>query len=383
MEKELKRIVLIGPVYPFKGGIAHYDAMLCEALRKRYDVRMISYKMLYPKFLFKKPQRDETDRRFAVDDTEYLLNSANPVNIARVARKIRQWKPDLVILPWWHPYFAPCYLLLNLFLPGIRKLFICHNVFPHERFPLDKALTRCTLATGDAFIVHSRQDLKDLQSIRHTDRAVLNPHPTYEAFRSGTLTKAQARELLGCTEQERILLFFGFVRPYKGLIHLLRAMPDIIQSCDHVKLLIVGDFDEQREMYFNFIRQHQLEGHVQVVEGYVPDSEVERYFEACDLVVLPYESATQSGIVQIAYGFHKPVVVTDVGGLPDVVTDGQTGYVVPERDSAAIAEAVTRFFASGAAASMEQAIVKEEDRFSWDHLVRVLEQLCYGGNKHE
>lgn len=375
MNRELQRVVLIGPVYPYKGGIAHYDAMLCEELRKKYEVLMISYKMMYPKLLFKKPQKDYSDDHFKVADTHFILNSANPFNIAAVAQKIREWKPDMIILPWWHPYFAPCYLLLNMFLPKIKKCYICHNVFPHERFVFDRFLTRHTLANGDGFIVHSKQDQADLYSIKKDANSRFNPIPSFSSFRTGKLTKEQARKLLGYAEQEKILLFFGFVRKYKGLIHLLHALPEIVRCNENAKLLIVGDFDSDRDEYIEYIQRHQLEKYIQVVEGYVPDSEVEKYFEACDLVILPYESATQSGIVQIAFGFEKPVIVTDVGGLPDVVTKGRTGYIVQAKNDAAIAQAVTDFFVHNRGTMMHRNIMAEAERFSWTSLVDCIEQL--------
>ncbi len=207
-------------------------------------------------------------------------------------------------------------------------MFVCHNVFPHERFPLDRLLTKMTLKQGSRYIVQSAQDQQDLLQTIPDAVFTRTPHPTYNMFKLRGISRAQAREELGISEKEKMLLFFGFVREYKGLKYLLLAMRQILEAFPEVRLYVVGDFGKDKEDYLALIRQEKLEAHVRIRDGYVPDAEVEPYFAGCDLVVLPYVSATPSGIVQIAYGFGKPVVVTRVGGLPEVVQDGETGYAV-------------------------------------------------------
>ena len=370
-----KKIVLIGPVYPFKGGISHYTGMMYRALAKKHDVTMVSYKMQYPRFLFKKEQRDYSNDSFKVDHTNYWLNTANPINIAVTAMKIRALKPDMVLIQWWHPYFAPCYTILTTLLKGIKVAFVCHNVFPHERFPMDKTLSRITLKRGDYFIVQSAMDMRDLLSIKPEADARQTHHPTYNAFKLTDMSKEEARNILNISADEKILLFFGFVREYKGLKYLIQAMPEIKKQLAGVRLMVVGDFGEDKEQYMELIREHGIEDVIQTVEGYIPDREVEKYFAASDLVVLPYVSATQSGIVQIAYGFTKPVVVTNVGGLPEVVTDGKTGYVVESQNPDELAKAVVKFFAEEKAGEFEVHIREEEYKFSWDRIVEVIEEF--------
>ena len=372
---KMMKIILIGPVYPYKGGIAHYTSLLCKALRKKHDVVMISYKMQYPKFLFKKEQRDYNNRSFEVEGTKYWINTANPVNILMTAHKIKKEKPDAVILQWWHPYFAPCYYLLSLCLKKIPLIFTCHNVFPHERFPLDRFLTKLVLKKGNGFIVQSHLDEADLLTINPDANYVVTPHPTYNAFKMQGMSKSAAREMLQNDSAAPVLLFFGFVREYKGLNYLLDALPIIREQIPDISLWIVGDFDNQKERYFNIIAQNNLQHNIRLVEGYVPDCEVEKYFAASDLVVLPYISATQSGIVQIAYGFEKPVVVTNVGGLPDVVENGKTGYVVPSHNPDAIAEAVIHFFRDDAHIDWETNIKSKAQQFSWETMVSRIEDL--------
>ena len=372
---EKKKIVLVGPVYPFKGGISHYTGMMYRALAKKHDVTMVSYKMQYPKFLFKKEQRDYSNDSFKVENTNYWINTANPFNLAATAMKIRKLKPELVIIQWWHPYFAPCYMILAGLLKGIKVCFVCHNVFPHERFPMDKMLARMTLKRGDYFIVQSAMDMRDLLSIKPGAHAKQTHHPTYNAFKLTDMSKDEARNILNISSDEKILLFFGFVREYKGLKYLIQAMPEIKKQLSGVRLMIVGDFGEDKHQYMELIKECQVQDVVETVEGYIPDREVEKFFAASDLVVLPYVSATQSGIVQIAYGFTKPVVVTDVGGLPEVVTDGKTGYVVESQNPAALEKAVVKFFAEQKADEFEIHIKEEEYKFSWDRIVEVIEQF--------
>ena len=369
-----KKIVLIGPVYPYKGGIAHYTSLMYQSLAKKHDVTMVSYKMQYPGFLFKKEQKDFCNDMFKVEDTKFWFNTANPFNIIRIAYRIKKMKPDLVIIQWWHPYFAPCYFILeNALGKKIQKMFICHNVFPHERFPMDKFLTRLVLKKGNFFIVHSKSDGQDLLSIKPNARFEQNPHPTYNAFKIRNITKEQARQELHKSNDEKLLLFFGFVREYKGLKYLLYAMPLIKEKVRNIKLMVVGSFGDDKEDYMQIIKENQIEDSVEVIDNYTPDNEVEKYFAACDLVVLPYESATQSGIVQIAYGFEKPVIVTNVGGLPDVVTDGKTGYVVEAKSPEVLAKAVEKYYVEHKEKEFSEGVKEEAARFSWDRIVEKIE----------
>lgn len=371
-----KKIVLIGPVYPYKGGIAHYTSLMFQSLAKKHDVTMISYKMQYPKLLYKREQKDYSNDIFKVEETKFWINTANPFNIIRIAQKIKRMAPDLIIIQWWHPYFAPCYLLLvNVLGKKLQKLFVCHNVFPHERFPMDKFLTRLVMRKGDYFIVHSKNDGQDLLSIKENAKFMQNPHPTYNAFKIRNITKEHAKQELHKIDDEKLLLFFGFVREYKGLKYLLYAMPMIKEKIANIKLMVVGSFGDDKDEYKQIIKDNQIEDCVEIMDNYVPDNEVEKYFAACDVVVLPYESATQSGIVQIAYGFEKPVIVTNVGGLPDVVMDGKTGYVVEAKNSMALAEAVKKYFLQNKEEEFVDNVRNEAYRFDWERMVEKIEMF--------
>ena len=369
------RIVLIGPVYPYKGGIAHYTSLLCQALRKKHEVSMVSYKMQYPKLLFKKEQRDYSNRSFQIEDTQYWINTANPFNLLVAAHRMKKFCPDAVIIQWWHPYFAPCYWILAKLLKRIPLIVTCHNVFPHERFPMDRFLTKLVLKQADGYIVQSHMDEKDLLTIKPDANYVVTPHPTYNAFKIEDMSRKEARQRICIGEDVPMLLFFGFVREYKGLKYLLNALVEVRERIPNIMLWVVGDFGDDKHLYMEQIERNDIQNSIRLVEGYVPDREVEQYFAASDLVVLPYVSATQSGIAQIAYGFEKPVIVTDVGGLPDVVRHGETGYVVPPCDAHEIAQAIVRFYLEDSEIDWAGNIRSRASEFSWETMAERIEQI--------
>ena len=374
---DIKKVVVIGPVYPFKGGIAHYTGLLCKELETRYDeVHVITYKMQYPKLLFKKEQKDYCNQQFKLESAKFWLNTANPFNIMAVANRIKKMAPDLIIIQWWHPYFAPCKMLKNL-----KKLFVCHNVFPHDSFPLDKFLTKVALKQGDFYIVQSKKDANDLRTIKLEPKYRIAVHPTYNIFNLHNLTKNEGRDILKLDLNEKIILFFGFIKPYKGLKYLLRAMRKVIETYSDCRLLVVGDFDSDKNDYYQIVSQLDIGNSVIFYDHYIPDTEIEIYFASCDLVALPYESATQSGIVQIAYGFNKPVIATNVGGLPEVVINNFTGYVVPPKDDEALAQAIVRFFKENKSIEFADEIQKQSYKYSWDLLLEKIEDIYYSENE--
>lgn len=370
------KIAMIGPVHPYKGGIAHYTDLLCRALREDgNEVQLYSFKFQYPKLLYKKPQKDMKSSGFGTNDADFCIHTLNPFNWIKVAGRIKKQKPELIILQWWHPYFAPCFWSICKLLRREKILFVCHNVFPHERFPLDRLLTKWTLGCGRYFITQSKMDARDLLSVKHDAVYRVTPHPTYGMFCKQGMSMQKAREQLQIDQGQRVLLFFGFVRKYKGLQYLLEAMKLLKERDFKVQLWVVGDFGEDKDEYVEQIRRFEIGDQVQMVEGYVPDDEVEKYFAASDLVVLPYLSATQSGIVQIAFGFEKPVLVTEVGGLPDVVTNGKTGYVVEPQSAEMIAEAIMDYYINNRREAFVSQIEKEKDRFSWKTFVDTMMEM--------
>ncbi len=364
---KIRKVVLIGPVYPYKGGISHYTGLLARALRERFKTLVVSWKMQYPSFLISREQRDYSNDSFRVEDARFLINTANPFNIVRSALLINRFKADLVIIQWWHPYFAPCYSILKRFLKA-PVLFICHNVFPHERFPMDRALTRMALSGGDYFILHSEKEAQELKKILRNPRFAVNMHPTYGAFDFGRESGASHPE-----EEGKRLLFFGFVRPYKGLDILYKTM-SMLRN-EGIELMVAGDFDGKAGEYREMAERLGIDELVTVHDGYVGDDQVERYFKAADAVVLPYLSATQSGIAQIAFGFEKPVIATRVGGLEEAVKDGETGILCGEGDPMELKAAIERFYSLNGSVDFAANIRADSERFSWSHLVDTIEEL--------
>lgn len=370
---ENNKIVLVGPVYPYKTGLSYYVSMLYKQLNKNNDVTIISYKMQYPKFLYKKPQKDYEDDVLKIEDVDYRLHTANPFNWISTARYINSLKPDLVIFQWLHPYFAPCYFTLIKLLKS-KVLYICHNAFPHERFPMDKFLTKIALQPANYFVTHSNSDADDLKTMIKDPKVSITVHPAYNFFKQTDMSKKEAREKLNLKDQEKVILFFGLVREYKGLKHLLNAMKLIKEKLD-VKLLVAGDFAGNREEYDKLIEENSIGKNVYITDGHIPIGEVEKFFAACDMVILPYESATQSGVIQVAYSFDKPVLATRVGGLPDVVFDMETGYLVEPKKPEQIARAIIDFYENDRCKQFEEGIKREAYRYSWERMERVISDL--------
>ncbi len=371
------KIVMIAPVYPFKGGISHYSALMYKALSKKYDVDLMSFKLQYPKFLFKKEQKDYKNDKLKIDGVDFCINTINPFNYISTALKIRKMKPKLVIFQWWHPYFTPCFYTILKLLGKTNVLFICHNVFPHERFPLDRFLTKLVLRNGNYFITHSSMDKDDLISIKKDAEVTVSVLPNFNSFKLGEYDREKARNELDISSDEKVLLFFGFIRKYKGLKYLINALPKCVSEIEKLKLLIVGEFPDEntRQDYFDEIEKNNMKEFIKIYDGYIPDDEVEKFFVASDVVVMPYESATQSGIVQIAYGFEKPVIVTDVGGLPEVVADGVTGYVSKHCDVNSLSENIIKFFDENKASAFSDNIKIEEKKYSWERMVEKIDYV--------
>jgi glycosyltransferase involved in cell wall biosynthesis len=370
----MSRYALIGPTYPYRGGIAHYTTLLAEALREQHEVLLISFSQQYPRWLFPgKSDRDPSERPLRTD-AEYLLNPLNPLSWRRTLRRLKEWQPDVVVMPWWVPFWAPAWSALGRGirrLPGRPKLiFICHNVMPHERGKLGFLLpwvTRQTLTPGDGFILHASSDEQILRQILPRARCRVTPIPTYGAL--GGQTNALPVAL---PTDRPLLLFAGFVRPYKGLDVLLEAMALVKRP---LHLLVAGEFWQGTVTYKEQIALLGLGESVTLLDEYLPDETLAACMNRADVVVLPYRSATQSAVVQVAFGYGRPVITTNVGGLAEVVTHEKTGLVVPPEDPVALAAAIERFFAEEMEGEMAENIRGENGRFGWEKLVAQIESL--------
>ncbi len=369
-------ITIVGTAYPLRGGIAHYNALLAEALGKRHSVNTVTFKRQYPSLLFPGKTQQETGDVPSTPPAPELVDSVNPFNWISVGKKLKHERPDLVIFKYWMPFFGPCFGTIARVARSnghTRVLYICDNVLPHEHRPGDRAFTRYAFRAGDYFIVQSAAVEHDLKILHPGAAYRFAAHPIYNNFGT-SIDKGAARSILGISE-DRVLLFFGYVRRYKGLHVLLDAINALPASLP-VRLLVVGEFYDDEAAYRARVEALGLSSRVTIVSEYIPNAKVRDYFSAADVVVLPYISATQSGIAQIAYNFDKPIIATDVGGLAETVKDGMTGFVVPPENPDAIADAIRRFYEPGTEARLVKGVQREKLKYSWDTLVDAIEQLA-------
>lgn len=374
------KFLLVGTAYPHRGGIAHYIALLARTLEERgHEALVLSFTRQYPSFLFPGKTQDEEGPPTIPVRATPLIDTINPLSWHRAARWAELQRPDLTVFKYWMPFFAPSYnaIVRRLHARKVgRTCFLLDNVIPHERRPGDTFLTRMVLAKVDAFIAQSKVVHDDLLRFRPDAVCREIPHPVYSIFPDGGPRDA-ARVALGITTS-RVVLFFGFIRGYKGLLDLIRAIGRVDPALD-VGLLVGGEFYEDDAPCKEEVRRLGLEKRVFWHDRYIPDAEVGRFFAAADAVVLPYHSATQSGIVQIAMNYGTPIITTNVGGLPEVVKDGVMGYVVPPQDPEALTAAITRFYREGREAPFRAAVEAERARYSWQPLAEALEEFARGG----
>lgn len=373
------KIDLVGPSYPFRGGISHYSTLLFKNLKKKHtnSVKFYSFKRQYPRFFYPgKTDKDSSHSPLIDAEIESCLDSMNPLTWVNVARKIVRDKPDMTVFPWWVAFWGAQFLTIIWILKLFSKtkiLFICHNILEHEKNRIKYAVSKCVLSRGDYFIVHSEEEKERLTDITGKTHVKVNFHPTYETFNSGVIPRDKAKERLQISE-ENILLFFGFVREYKGLTYLIQAMPDILDHID-ARLVVAGEFWEDKSHYLELVQSLDLGKKVTIVDRYIPNEEIPYFFYASDIVILPYASVTGSGLVQLAFGFEKPVVVSRIGGLSEVVSDKKTGFLVPPKNPGEIAKAVVEFFRESDRETMVERITQERKKFSWDHLVGTIESF--------
>jgi glycosyltransferase involved in cell wall biosynthesis len=370
-------VAVFGPYHPYRGGIAHHTTLLAATLAETHPVLGVNFTRLYPGVLFPgKSQFDASRAPLAAPGVgvERLVDSIGPHTWPRAARAVRAHGTRLLVVQWWHPFFAPACRALSRSArrAGARVVFLCHNVVPHERSRLDAALVRLGLGAADGFLVQSATDRDRIAALYPNRPHVLTPHPAYTFFARGAIDRERARAQLDL--QGPVVLFFGLIRAYKGLDVLLRALAQARAQVP-VTLVVAGEFYESRKPYDDLIRELGLADAVRIHDRYIPNEDVEAYFRAADLVVLPYRSATQSGIAQIALGFEVPVIVTRVGGLPEVVRAGETGAVVPPEDPRALGEAIASHFTHGRAAAMQPHLKNAASAFSWTAMRAAVERL--------
>jgi glycosyltransferase involved in cell wall biosynthesis len=358
------RIGLLGPAHPLRGGISQYLALLHGELARAHEVHYLSLIRQYPSFLFPgQSQVDPSESPLKVPN-ERVLDPMNPLTWARAGARARELELDALVYKWWIPFFGAAYAPV---LDGARKggaatLMIADNLVPHEKRPLDSFLTRLVTDRTDGVLVMSQSVEDDAHRLLPSMPVRRVPHPVYAQYGAGGRDRVSAR--VRTKLDGDVLLFFGFVRRYKGLEVLIEAMP-LVLAQRKVTLVVAGEFYEPVAPVRARIAELGIGDAIRLHDRYVPDEEVGDLVAAADCVVLPYRSATQSGVVLVAYAGGCPVISTAVGGLPEVVDDGVTGYLVPPEDPKALADAILRFFDQGGRPAFEGAVAKKAAEFSW------------------
>jgi len=372
-----KSVVILGSAFPLRGGLASYNERICRAFTAQgYDARIETFSLQYPSFLFPGKTQYSEDSPPADLNISVKVNSINPFNWWKIGRKLRKEKPDLIIVKFWLPFMGPCFGTIARIAKKNKHtkiISILDNIIPHEKRTGDRSLTKYFVKPVDGFIAMSKSVMEDLNTFDKIKPRIFSPHPLYDNF-GKIIPKDKAREFLDIEKDTKLILFFGLIRDYKGLDLLLEAMAKNSVLSEGVKLLVAGEFYSNDKYYYELVEKLSLNDAVRFTNSFVPDSEVAYYFCASDLVVQPYKSATQSGVTQIAYHFNKPMVVTSVGGLPEIVPDGVTGFVV-EPDASEIADAINKFFAENLNETFVNNIIEEKKKYSWDIMVEAIESL--------
>ena len=371
------KCVLIGPVYPYRGGIAHYTTMLYRALLAQGDdVLLVSFKRQYPRWLFPgESDRDPSTEPLAVQDARYWIDSLNPLTWLVAFWRIRRWQPEAMVLPWWTTFWAPAWFVLGaLNRLCLRRplVIVCHNVMPHEARKLDVLLTRWVLRWGTRYVVQSVREETRLAALLPGALIDVMPHPVYDMFAEGRMPKEEARIRLGLTPEAPVLLFFGIVREYKGLNDLLDAMPEVCARLEGAVLVVAGEFWEDKRACLERIERLGIADRVIIEDRYIPNEEVPVLFSAADVLVAPYRRVTGSGVVQMARGFGLPAITTVGSDGAPREAGAPAGRGVPPGDAQALAAAITDRFEGVRAGEGAFAAVGPAAGHSWDGIAGLI-----------
>lgn len=364
------KVLIIGPAWPLRGGLSTYNQILARAFADQgNEVRILTFRLQYPSFLF--PGKTQFSEDPAPENLiiDVALNSVNPFNWIRTGWKYRKYLPDLVVVRYWLPFMGPCLGTVARIIKGngkTRIVAITDNIIPHEKRIGDRWFTSYFLGGCHGFVAMSKKVLEDLKLFETRKPALYNPHPLYDSFQQA-VSKTEACAKLNLDPNARYLLFFGFIRAYKGLDLLLEAFARTPYKSLNLKLLVAGEFYEPEQPYKDLVHKLKLDQDVVFFSNFIPDQEVHLYFSVSDMVVQPYKDATQSGVTQVAYFYNKPMIVTRVGGLPELVPDGKAGFVT-DQNPESVAGAIGKFYANGVATDMEAFIREEKKKFSWEQM---------------
>ncbi len=364
-------IIIVGTAHPYRGGLAAFNERLALQFQKEgHDVEMYTFTLQYPSFLFPGKTQFTNDPAPAGLTISRKINSCNPFNWIKVGNQIRKKKPDMVVFAYWMSFMAPCF---GTIAKQIRKnhktrcIGLIHNMIPHEPNILDKYLPPYFVKQMDGFTTLSHAVIKDIDQFdKHNKPKSWAPHPIYDHY-GKLIDKIEARKQLGLSADGKYVLFFGFIRDYKGLDLLIDAFGDLRLQDMGVRLLVAGEFYGDPQPYLNRIRSLDISDIVILHNDYIPDNKVNLYFRACDIVAQPYKTATQSGVTQVAFHFERPMLVTNVGGLPEIVPDGKIGYVV-NPDAQDIADALVRYYKENKEEEFTAGVREEKLKYGWDRM---------------
>lgn len=376
----MQKIVIIGPAHPLRGGLASFDERLARAFQQQGDdVTIYTFSLQYPNFLFPGTTQYSSEPAPTDIKIKVCINSVNPLSWIGVGNELKKLRPDIIVVRYWLPFMGPC---LGTILRRVKKnkhtkiVTIADNVIPHEKRPGDKQFTQYFVKPVDAFVTMSEKVMNDLKTFSGKPAKQI-VHPLYDNF-GEQVDKASARKHLGIDPGQNIILFFGFIRKYKGLDLLLEAMKFLKENqksgISNPKLLVAGEFYEDRKTYDDLIQNFGIADQLILRTDFIADSEVKYYLSAADFVIQPYRNATQSGVTPLAYHFEKPMLVTNVGGLPDLVPDGKSGLVC-EPEPAAIASHILKLYELGEDHFLPH-LRDEKKKYSWSVLVNTIKDLA-------
>ncbi len=366
-----KSILIIGPAWPLRGGLSTYDQILAnEFIKQGFKLTILTFKLQYPSFLFPGKTQYSSDPAPAGLNIDIKINSVNPFNWLFTGLKYRYQKPDLVIIRYWLPFMGPCLGTIGRIIKSNKKsriVAITDNVIPHEKRLGDTLFTKYFLKACHGFVAMSQSVLTDLKKFIKNKPALYNPHPIYNSFKPAIL-KTEACEILKIDAKSNYLLFFGFIREYKGLDLLLEAFAKTNRQRLNLKLIIAGEFYEDEKPYMELVQKLNIESDILFYKDFIPDTEVHLYFSAADVTVQPYKDATQSGVTQVAYFYNKPMIVTNIGGLPELVPNEKAGFVVGKNPEE-IATAIEKFYDENWSDKMGAFVKQEKEQYSWDKMM--------------
>ncbi|MBC8046370.1 MAG: glycosyltransferase [Fimbriimonadaceae bacterium] len=368
------KCVLVGTAYPYRGGLASFNERLAkEFIAHHHKFEIFTFILQYPNFLF--PGKTQYSTSPAPHDLKIIrkVNSVNPVNWRKVGKEIKKLAPDLLIIKYWMPFMAPCFGTIAKIAKQNKKtkvICIADNIIPHERKFYDAVFTKYFVKQVDAFVVMSENVKTDLQKFTKNKPVAFNPHPLFDNF-GEKISKEQACIKLNVDVNKKYVLFFGFIREYKGLDLLLKAFADERLKTQNLELIIAGEYYTVEKKYQDIIKELKLEDRIHQFNHFIADEDVKYYFCSADLVVQPYKHASQSGVTQIAYHFETPMIVTNVGGLAEIVPDKKVGYVV-ESNEKDIADAIIDFYEVNRKDYFKASIKEEKKRFGWDKMLHTI-----------